>query len=477
MTYNAGATKSGPYDADGVQTVFSYGFKCYAKTDLEAVYTDSLGVESIFDPSNYSMDGLSLDAGGSVTFLTAPTDGGLVTFRLNPPKEQGVNLRNQGPYTPENVERMADRLAMIILAQAEELSRAVKVDISSGISSTEYLAEAQAAAAASEASASNSADSEAAAEIAAAEAAVSAAAAAAAGAGLKYRSVRVATTANGTISTAYANGQTVDGVVLVTGDRILLKNQTTASQNGIYTVNPSGSPTRATDADLWVEIVSSVAIVSAGSTNAGSVWLCTVNDGGTLGSTDITYIDYGSTIVNGTLALTKLAALAANTIVANATGSSASPTAVALAANQFLARSSAGNMAAKAITDFALSVLDDSSASAARATLEAAAIAQVDFISGEIDTASNRDYVIALIVPYGFSITKFSTKASSGTCTAVLKNTTGTVATNSVSTSQVDNTTITNAAVATGEKVYITISSNAAAKCVAFAVHFTRNLA
>jgi hypothetical protein len=48
--------------------------------------------------------------------------------------------------------------------------------------------------------------------------------------------VRVATTANGTLATAFANGQTVDGVALVTGDRILLKNQTTATENGIYVV-------------------------------------------------------------------------------------------------------------------------------------------------------------------------------------------------------------------------------------------------
>ena len=62
-------------------------------------------------------------------------------------------------------------------------------------------------------------------------------------------SVRVATTANGTLSSAFANGQTVDGVTLATGDRILLKNQSTGSQNGIYTVNASGAPTRATDFD------------------------------------------------------------------------------------------------------------------------------------------------------------------------------------------------------------------------------------
>ena len=66
--------------------------------------------------------------------------------------------------------------------------------------------------------------------------------------GLDWKqSVRVATTVNGTLATAYENGDTVDGVVLVTGNRILLKNQTTGADNGIYTVNASGAPTRSTD--------------------------------------------------------------------------------------------------------------------------------------------------------------------------------------------------------------------------------------
>src|SRR3954447_7874218 len=73
--------------------------------------------------------------------------------------------------------------------------------------------------------------------------------------GLSWKlDVRAATTANGTLATAYANGQVVDGVTLATGDRILIKNQTTQTENGIYTVNASGAPTRATDADATSEL-------------------------------------------------------------------------------------------------------------------------------------------------------------------------------------------------------------------------------
>lgn len=85
--------------------------------------------------------------------------------------------------------------------------------------------------------------------------------------------VRVATTATGTLATAYANGQVVDGVTLATGDRILLKNQTPASENGIYTVNVSGAPTRATDFDANAEVLRGVqCYVQFGTVNGGSNW-------------------------------------------------------------------------------------------------------------------------------------------------------------------------------------------------------------
>lgn len=67
-------------------------------------------------------------------------------------------------------------------------------------------------------------------------------------------SVVCATTANGTLATAFENGDTVDGIVLATGNRILIKNQSAPAENGIYTVNASGAPTRATDFDSWTEI-------------------------------------------------------------------------------------------------------------------------------------------------------------------------------------------------------------------------------
>lgn len=97
--------------------------------------------------------------------------------------------------------------------------------------------------------------------------------------------VRVATTANGALATAFENGDVIDGVTLVTGDRILIKNQSTASDNGIYTVNAAGAPTRATDFDTTGAEVANGAIIPVqfGTRNAGTLWQLSAN-GGAIGN-------------------------------------------------------------------------------------------------------------------------------------------------------------------------------------------------
>lgn len=107
-------------------------------------------------------------------------------------------------------------------------------------------------------------------------------------AGLDWKnSVRAATTANITLS----GTQTIDGIALVAGDRILVKNQTTAAQNGIYMVS-SSSWSRATDADSWAELVGAAVFVEQGSVNADTAWVCTVDSGGTLGTTPVTWTQF-----------------------------------------------------------------------------------------------------------------------------------------------------------------------------------------
>lgn len=107
------------------------------------------------------------------------------------------------------------------------------------------------------------------------------------------RSVRVATTASGTLSTAFANGQTIDGVTLATGDRILIKDQSTATENGIYLVPVSGSPTRTTDANTGALLESAYLFVQEGTVNKDKGFVCTT-DSITIGSTSIVFVNFNS---------------------------------------------------------------------------------------------------------------------------------------------------------------------------------------
>jgi len=108
----------------------------------------------------------------------------------------------------------------------------------------------------------------------------------------KYRNVRAASTADVTVSSAPS---TLDGVTLAANNRLLLKNQSTQSQNGIYVFTSAGAAlTRATDSDAWDEITGTLVFVDEGTTNADTAYYCTANSGGTLGSTAITYSQDGS---------------------------------------------------------------------------------------------------------------------------------------------------------------------------------------
>lgn len=89
------------------------------------------------------------------------------------------------------------------------------------------------------------------------------------------RAVRVATTSNATLVSAFSNGQVIDGVALVTGDRILIKNQSTASDNGIYTVQSAGAPIRTHDYGEGEEVASTLILIKEGVVNGNTAWICT----------------------------------------------------------------------------------------------------------------------------------------------------------------------------------------------------------
>ena len=107
------------------------------------------------------------------------------------------------------------------------------------------------------------------------------------------QSVRVATTAALTIASQLENGDVVDGITLATGDRVLVKNQSTASENGIYVVQSSGAAVRATDFDGAGEVSGGAfTFVEEGTDNADSGFVVTSNGAITVGTDAIEWAQF-----------------------------------------------------------------------------------------------------------------------------------------------------------------------------------------
>ena len=105
--------------------------------------------------------------------------------------------------------------------------------------------------------------------------------------------VRVASTANVAVADGLENGDTVDGVTIATGDRVLLKDQSTATENGIYVAVASGAASRAADMDASSEAIGGAFVwVNEGTVGADTQWVITTNDPITLGSTSITWTQF-----------------------------------------------------------------------------------------------------------------------------------------------------------------------------------------
>ena len=178
------------------------------------------------------------------------------------------------------------------------------------------------------------------------------------------QSVRAASTANVDLTTLDA-GQTLDGVTLAEGDRVLIKDQTTSSQNGIYVIGADGvAASRAADMAASSEAAGVFTFVEEGTTNADNGYLCTTDDAtDTVGTHNLTFVQFSgagqitagdalsktgntldvevdnSTIVvvadalqvkNSGITLAKLANLDNLKVIGNVSGGSATPTAVSI---------------------------------------------------------------------------------------------------------------------------------------------------
>jgi hypothetical protein len=110
------------------------------------------------------------------------------------------------------------------------------------------------------------------------------------------QSVRLASTANVAISTGLEAGDTIDGVVLVAGNRVLLKNQTTTSENGIYVAVASGAASRSSDANGTADTgelkSGTFAFVEEGTVNFDSGFVVSTDGTITVGTTGITWTQF-----------------------------------------------------------------------------------------------------------------------------------------------------------------------------------------
>jgi hypothetical protein len=109
-------------------------------------------------------------------------------------------------------------------------------------------------------------------------------------AGLRNRIIaEAATTGNINLTTDLENGDTLDGVTLVTGDRVLVKDQTDATENGLYIVVASGAASRDPEHDTIAELSGGMVVVNQGTANDNKIFLCTTDSDATIGLSNITY--------------------------------------------------------------------------------------------------------------------------------------------------------------------------------------------
>lgn len=108
-------------------------------------------------------------------------------------------------------------------------------------------------------------------------------------------SVRVATTEAGTLTTSFSAGATIDGVTIAVDDRMLIKNQADASENGIYICIEEGAPTRATDFDADVEVTAGAfTFVEEGTTNGSNGYVLATSGSIEIGVSELTFSQFSA---------------------------------------------------------------------------------------------------------------------------------------------------------------------------------------
>jgi hypothetical protein len=288
------------YQGNGATAIFSFANKIYDETDLIVEILDrttSALIETLTYVTHYSV---SIAANGYATVTITnpakiPSNTQDVLLRALFPFTQTAEF-NSGTVLPaETIENMGDKLTSIVQQLDESVGRSLKYNAQSPVTNPTIanpVADATLAfdgttgalkAGATLGDISNAAANATSAAASAATASAASVAAQAANGGIG-RVVRLATSGNVTLSGL----QTIDGVVGAEGDRILVRANTTSSQNGLYNMS-SGAWTRVTDANTWSSFVGMIITVAEGTARKNHVYISLATQGGTLGATAITF--------------------------------------------------------------------------------------------------------------------------------------------------------------------------------------------
>ena len=143
MSIASTTRKAGPYTGNGVTTIFPFSFKVFASSDLVVTQTDLSGVETTLTlTTNYTVSlNANQDAnpGGTVTCVSAPISGYLLTLTSGVPELQPVVLTNNGGFYPSVINDALDRLTIFAQQISEQMSRSLKFPKSDPLSVTPYL--------------------------------------------------------------------------------------------------------------------------------------------------------------------------------------------------------------------------------------------------------------------------------------------------------------------------------------------------
>jgi len=144
MTISSDNRKAGPYICNGVTTAFPFAFKVFSATDVRVVLADAAGAESDLVLGTHYAVALNADQdanpGGTVTTTAAYATGYTLTLTSGLQNLQPVTLTNNGGFYPTVINNALDRLTILVQQLAEQVSRAVKVSISSATAPDSLIA-------------------------------------------------------------------------------------------------------------------------------------------------------------------------------------------------------------------------------------------------------------------------------------------------------------------------------------------------